>query len=175
MAPGEYARLSDSEAELQPFVDDETANEEGGEAAKSPLRPHVYYDDGPFDAPSSESEDETLFEKNAGPGSPGLAESGLTDINFRDPKVGSLLFPIYSSDICPESEQEPSLSSYHPWKSRLHGYDDRNYSCQNIPRDILCHSQRIETAHYGSCLQRNLLCATSICAMGPRRFEALNV
>lgn len=99
MAPGEYARVSDSE-ELQPYVDDDddehTLKEDrppSRGSAKSPLRPHTYYDDGPFDAPSSESEDDTLFDKNAGPNSPGMAESGLADMNFGNPKVSLTPYP----------------------------------------------------------------------------------
>ena len=45
----------------------QTKNTEGDEAdldKKSSLRPHMYYDEGPFDAPSSDSEEEdTLLEK----------------------------------------------------------------------------------------------------------------
>lgn len=45
-------------------------------------RPETYYDDGPFDAPSSDSEDETLLEK--GPPSPGATERGLVGSNGRE-------------------------------------------------------------------------------------------
>jgi dipeptidyl aminopeptidase B len=70
--------------------------EQGSEApstedAKQTLRPHVYYNDGPFDAPSSESEDETLLEKN-GRVSPGTAERGfaVSELPFSAPKVRDL-------------------------------------------------------------------------------------
>ncbi|KAJ7643291.1 dipeptidyl aminopeptidase [Mycena polygramma] len=39
------------------------------------IRPPTYYGDGPFDAPSSDEEDETLLEKGL-PSSPGVAERG---------------------------------------------------------------------------------------------------
>jgi dipeptidyl aminopeptidase len=39
------------------------------------IRPPTYYGDGPFDAPSSDEEDEALLEKGP-PGSPGIAERG---------------------------------------------------------------------------------------------------
>ncbi|KAJ7493362.1 dipeptidyl aminopeptidase [Mycena galericulata] len=39
------------------------------------VRPPIYYGEGPFEAPSSDEEDETLLEKGP-PGSPGIAERG---------------------------------------------------------------------------------------------------
>jgi hypothetical protein len=47
--------------------------------AATPVRPAAYYGDGPFDAPSSDEEDELLSKLAlpAGPGSPGLAERGV--------------------------------------------------------------------------------------------------
>lgn len=57
------------------------------------MRPPVYYGDGPFDVPSSESEDETLLEK--GPDSPNIAEHGLGD----DMSGGSGLKP-YTHKVC---------------------------------------------------------------------------
>ena len=85
-----YTRLSlndiDDRVEILDQLDTARANtvEE-----KAPLRPHIYYDDGPFDAPSSESEDESLLEKDLTrerptPRSPGAAENG-----FAGPKVST--------------------------------------------------------------------------------------
>lgn len=86
-----YARLSlnDLDDGHGPVNDTDTTHTDSDEN-KAPLRPHVYYDEGPFDAPSSESEDETLLEKDAASArsnarSPGAAESG-----FDEPKVGLL-------------------------------------------------------------------------------------
>jgi dipeptidyl aminopeptidase len=44
-------------------------------ASPTPVRPEVYYGDGPFDPPSSDEEDETLLDKDE-PSSPGFAEEG---------------------------------------------------------------------------------------------------
>ncbi|KAH8104292.1 dipeptidyl aminopeptidase [Phellopilus nigrolimitatus] len=94
MQSNAYSRLSQSELDNAPFLDSEDrparypdadsavrlAN--AREEIKQPLRPHVYYDDGPFEAPSSDSEEETLLEKDSGAQgrggahSPGVAESG---------------------------------------------------------------------------------------------------
>lgn len=59
----------------------ESFRADGQNRMDSPLMPHMYYDDGPFDAPSSDSEEDTLLEKSFGerevPSSPGTAERGL--------------------------------------------------------------------------------------------------
>ncbi|KAJ7746743.1 dipeptidyl aminopeptidase [Mycena maculata] len=48
------------------------------------VRPSTYYGDGPFEAPSSDEEDETLLEKGP-PASPGIAERGNTMEQRRSP------------------------------------------------------------------------------------------
>ncbi|EJC99985.1 dipeptidyl aminopeptidase [Fomitiporia mediterranea MF3/22] len=85
-----YARLSlnDTDDVQEPAVDGEP-RETTTEETKAPLRPHMYYDEGPFDAPSSESEDETLLEKDApgrgrlGVNSPGATENGFPSDGLR--------------------------------------------------------------------------------------------
>lgn len=76
------------------------SNREEGGIKKKSLMPHVYYDDGPFDAPSSDSEEDTLLEKGGderrNPRSPGAAEVGLGlagMLALGEPKV-HLLFSI---------------------------------------------------------------------------------
>jgi dipeptidyl aminopeptidase B len=64
MAQFSYDRVDDA--------DDEEREDSGSQPRI--VRPATYYGDGPFDAPSSESEDDLLLEK---PPSPGLAESGV--------------------------------------------------------------------------------------------------
>ena len=53
----------------------------GFKGGEGPLLPHVYYDEGPFDPPSSDSEEDTLLEKASGErrevSSPGAAERAL--------------------------------------------------------------------------------------------------
>ena len=90
MAAAKYERISvedgDAEHPLAYDVDGQTHGviDEGIGSADyydvskphgAPDRPPVYYEDGPFDAPSSDSEEETLLEK--GRSSPGAAENGL--------------------------------------------------------------------------------------------------
>ena len=87
MPPGEYIRLSTEDDRLPPFADDDGGQQGDKDDVKSPLRPHVYYDDGPFDAPSSESDDEDEKLKSPPVRSPGLAETGFADLSFRDPRV----------------------------------------------------------------------------------------
>jgi dipeptidyl aminopeptidase len=59
-----------------------------------PIRPEVYYGDGPFDAPSSDEDDETLLEKD-GPSTPGTVERGSLPLghNILERKVS--LFTCY--------------------------------------------------------------------------------
>ena len=91
-----YARLSlnDVDDPRSPIIDEDSDARE----VKTPLRPHIYYDDGPFNAPSSESEDETLLEKDASsrdeasPRSLGIAETGIpADGRFRGTGVCCVL------------------------------------------------------------------------------------
>lgn len=97
MQANPYARLSQTDLngahELNMDTDVRGAHEGGINAA--PLRPHVYYDDGPFDAPSSDSEEETLLEKDLSvrgrtvARSPGVAENGFANggLALGEPKV----------------------------------------------------------------------------------------
>ncbi|KAI5120961.1 hypothetical protein M0805_001665 [Coniferiporia weirii] len=91
MQPNAYARLSNSEPNesLQDALGFSNADARadghlaGDEESKPPLKPYIYYDEGPFDAPSSDSEGETLLEKGPvagvreGARSPGAAEGGF--------------------------------------------------------------------------------------------------
>lgn len=85
MQAGDYSRLSQAE---EPPTDGTTNGRVASENKKAPLRPYTYYDEGSFEAPSSESEEETLLEKDGviavGNGSPGVAEGGFA---FRETKV----------------------------------------------------------------------------------------
>lgn len=86
MQRSEYGRLSQSEDSPTNGPANGTASED----KKIPLRPYTYYDEGPFEAPSSESEEETLLEKDDSlpdrNNSPGVAEGGFA---FRQNKVSS--------------------------------------------------------------------------------------
>lgn len=77
MPPASYEPVSDDEDGPVMTVDtvDHVGQEE--DAAKGNLRPHTYYNEGPFEAPSSESEDETLLEK--GRSSPNAVERGYAN------------------------------------------------------------------------------------------------
>ena len=71
-----YTRLEDTSEENENLASQSRAG--NGKV----LRPHVYYDEGPFDAPSSDSEEETLLEKGpesrrSGSRSPRTAENGF--------------------------------------------------------------------------------------------------
>ena len=92
MAPREYEPLSGvdtyadedsqrviSSHDLSGYRYRDAPNEDGHghEEISHTIRPPVYYGDGPFEVPSSESEDETLLEK--GPDSPNAAERGLDE------------------------------------------------------------------------------------------------
>ena len=92
MPGASYDRLPQGEAQ----------NEAGGSRSQSPLsfvRPPIYYGDGPFDPPSSDSEDEggeeaSFMEKN-GPSSPGRAEAGGSDSDWThsaDNKVRAIVW-----------------------------------------------------------------------------------
>lgn len=98
MQENSYARLSQSEA----VTSSGSADENNSETKKLPLRPYTYYDEGPFEAPSSESdeEEEALIEKNGmslgGRASPGEAEGGL---KFREAKVRLLCHYFLVNDL----------------------------------------------------------------------------
>lgn len=87
MAPANYERLSveDGDAEhplttgngqLVTASESTTSYFDVSKSQTIPPHPPIYYDDGPFDAPSSDSEEETLLEKRQ-PTSPNSAENGL--------------------------------------------------------------------------------------------------
>ena len=70
-----YARVSLNDIDdLRESVPDESGDSKD---ISVPLRPHIYYDEGPFDAPSSESEDETLLEKDT----PTRGRQGLASLD----------------------------------------------------------------------------------------------
>lgn len=80
----DHVLTEDTHFSYPPVMDDNGIHQvstDGQKRMKSPLMPHVYYDDGPFDAPSSDSEEDTLLEKPSGerevPSSPDTAERGL--------------------------------------------------------------------------------------------------
>lgn len=85
MAPSSYTRLSFDEPEdpvQSSTAVNEVASDSGSHSGgQQPKRPPTYYEDGPFDAPSSDSEEDELLEKHlsiSGPQmSPGLAETGF--------------------------------------------------------------------------------------------------
>jgi dipeptidyl aminopeptidase len=93
----------------------ETQNEAGGSHSQSThsfARPPIYYGDGPFDPPSSDSDDEgdeheSFIEKNR-PSSPGRAEagagSGWTD--SADGKVRAIIHN-HCSVLCLEYPSTP--------------------------------------------------------------------
>ena len=89
-----YERLSQGEA--QPVA--------GGSRSQSPLsfvRPPIYYEDGPFDPPSSDDEDEEhgSFIDKDGPLSPGRAEAGPGPswTNGTDGKVRAMSFQVHAA------------------------------------------------------------------------------
>ncbi|KAJ7281993.1 dipeptidyl aminopeptidase [Mycena rebaudengoi] len=59
------------------------------------IRPPTYYGDGPFDAPSSDEEDEALLEKGP-PGSPGIAERGNPLLHRRPTSLRLLVISLVS-------------------------------------------------------------------------------
>ena len=74
MQPAAYSRIENSS-------EDGVVNDRRIDGFKA-VRPHVYYDEGPFDAPSSDSEEETLLEngpesRRSGSRSPRTAENGF--------------------------------------------------------------------------------------------------
>ena len=75
MAP-KYNRLieHDDGQDLIPGIPTATSSTNVSRHTELPTRPDVYYEEGPFDPPSSDDEDEALLEKD--PPSPGYAEQG---------------------------------------------------------------------------------------------------
>lgn len=86
MQANDYSRLSQSD---EHNLNGNTVGV-SDEDKKVPLKPYTYYDEGPFEAPSSESEEERLLAKDGplqgGRSSPGTTEGGFA---FREPKVRS--------------------------------------------------------------------------------------
>ena len=74
---------------------------------KHPLRPHIYYDEGPFDAPSSESEDETLLEKD-------MQTSGRQGLASLDTETGYSIEGIRGSHVRSVGHEfRPSIQKVH--------------------------------------------------------------
>lgn len=132
-------------------------------------RPATYYDDGPFDASSSDTEDETLLEK--APPSPGTTELGFIGLDPRENaprKVSGLQSyaqPILlattidrnadiSVFIAPFFTQVPC---YHSRRARFSCGYHWNNCCTHICRNRLPCSW-IPEDYYGPHLQWHILC-----------------
>lgn len=70
--------------DYEPLAHDEPSQESSGTFQTNPyepvsVRPHIYYGDGPFDAPSSDEEDELLEKPPASPDAAERNGSALAD------------------------------------------------------------------------------------------------
>ncbi|KAF9037893.1 dipeptidyl aminopeptidase [Hymenopellis radicata] len=74
--------------------DDETVTLAESTRSTSNLKPTVYYDDGPFDAPSSDEEEAFLSKDPVGPLTPGAVENGFAPGHQKRPS--SLRFLVYT-------------------------------------------------------------------------------
>lgn len=141
----------------------------------------VYYSgEGPFDPPDSDSENESLLEKQRY--SPGAAERGFAgeqDIAASGLVVGRSKVCILPKRLRRAYEFQYDraemaifikISGDNTERSYPDGSDNWVYGCNVVFRDILPTRAWHQTYHHGRCLRRNILRSEGISALGACRY-----